>query len=190
MRTPMRPAPLLTIPLLLFGCDDRRVEHYRAPKSDPPSLVEAADQPAPDAIASQAQASELDWTLPDGWQAAADTSGGVRVATFEAGQDESRVEVAITAFGGDVGGTLANINRWRRQAGLDPVPIIEDQPTTEFEVAGRDAVMVELPGLTAAQIAGDGRTWFVKMTGPPEAVATQQENFVRFVRSLRWGAAE
>ena len=56
------------------------------------------------------------WTAPSGWQV--QKGNAVRKGSYAVG---GGAEVAITAFPGDVGGVLANVNRWRLQAGLDPV---------------------------------------------------------------------
>ena len=74
------------------------------------------------------------WQLPDGWTESADARP-MRLATFiapppadaaangggEGGGVAEPLEVALSAFPDDVGGPLANLNRWRAQLGLDAV---------------------------------------------------------------------
>ena len=60
-------------------------------------------------------------------------------------------EVAITAFPGDVGGVLANVNRWRGQAGLAPVDEAGlGQATTSIESNGLHFLVVDAEGGSSA----------------------------------------
>ena len=147
-----------------------------------PAPVEPAPvEPAP----AQPSAAELGWTVPDGWSQAAE-AGRMRIATIRAGA----AELAITRFPGDVGGLLQNVNRWRRQIGLEPVLRVEDQPLTRLEVAGLAATRVDLEGperaLRVVLIPREGQTWFVKLAGEPAAVAAEEARFAAFVGSLRF----
>ena len=56
------------------------------------------------------------WNIPTGWQQEPDKP--MRIASFKAGD----AELIVTQFAKDnFGGMLANINRWRGQAGLDEI---------------------------------------------------------------------
>ncbi len=56
-------------------------------------------------------------------------------------------EVAITAFPGDVGGVLANVNRWRGQAGLAPVDDAGlGQATSALDANGLHFTLVDAEG--------------------------------------------
>jgi hypothetical protein len=118
----------------------------------------------------------------------------MRIATFRAGASEG-VEVTLSAFPGDAGGLLANINRWRGQLGMEP--------TTEADLAGAmrvstdhgvDVRTLRLVGakgqdmLGAVVRPGDGKTWFVKATGQPEAITQVSDSFAAFAGSLRLDA--
>ncbi len=173
----MKWLPALLLALILVGCDRRQIETYQTPKTPEPTL----------AIAATHTDSDVTWTLPDGWRQAPPSGGSaMRIATFETGQGDAKLTITITSFPGDVGGLLANINRWRGQVKLPAVDSLEQQPMQSFEVDGRRAHVVSLPGVTAAMIEEPDRCWFVKMTGPPEVVTGQGEPFMEFVRSLKW----
>lgn len=132
------------------------------------------------------------WSVPKGWNEA--SGSPMRVATFAAGRDEKRVEIAVTAFPGDVGGNLANLNRWRMQVGLPPVN--EEQmkkDLTEVKTAGAGTALVadltsedKARRLLGAIIPHKDRTFFVKALGPAEPVAAQKEAFVQFVKSFKF----
>jgi hypothetical protein len=114
----------------------------------------------------------------------------MRLATFKSGQ--GLPDVLLSAFPGDTGGLLANINRWRGQLGLDPIDdaqLAQATETATFE--GVIVTTVDLTGsggqemLGAVVVPGDGQTWFVKATGEPAAIAQLKPTFGAFARSFR-----
>ncbi|MES1194548.1 MAG: hypothetical protein ABUL65_01550, partial [Opitutus sp.] len=111
--------------LLLAGCKDREITTYRAPK-DPPPVMPGAAPGAPatgDSMANTAVptgSDNLAWTAPADWTAKA--PGAMRKGSFTVkGADGSEADLSITAFPGDTGGLLANLNRWRGQISLPPL---------------------------------------------------------------------
>jgi hypothetical protein len=125
------------------------------------------------------------FTMPAGWHKAPDRPA--RAFTLFAGAGEG-LECYVTALGGDAGGTLANVNRWRGQFGLSPVNDQELAAMTTLQVLGRDAVLVECDGaagsLIGASCNGTDRSVFVKMTGPRDLVKAQRAAFLEFCASL------
>jgi len=157
-----------------------------APSGPPPV---ASAPPAPSASESMV------WTLPDGWTPAAEAPGSMRVATFRSSASP-RVEVTITRFPGSVGGLLANVNRWRGQLGLDPVGDLAAQPLGSLVVAGEPARLLELEGagenperMRVLIAERPALTWFVKMTGPDDEMASESERFDALVRSIEFREA-
>lgn len=99
-------------------------------------------------------------------------------------------EVAITAFPGDVGGVLANVNRWRGQAGLGPIEEAAlAQATTSFDSGGLHFLIVDAQGggapVVAALLPWNGGTWFFKLTGPADVVARAKPEFLAFLHTVR-----
>lgn len=133
----------------------------------------------------------LKWTAPAGWQ---EKSGvGMRKATFTiAGANGATAELAVTAFPGDVGGDLANLNRWRGQLGLPPVTEAEFAgAVTRLKVNGLSVTLADITGggdnpqrLLGAMVPHAGATWFFKLTGPAALVAAEQPAFLSFVQTL------
>ena len=133
------------------------------------------------------------WTVPSGWTQDP-KERPMRVATFRAGEGENAVEVAVSQFPGDVGGLLANVNRWREQVGLEP--ITEEQlPSViqTFENPGFKGATMRLNGekkhMLAAAIKEDkaNRTWFVKAVGTPAQADAHEAAMKAFAQSF--GAA-
>lgn len=163
---------------LLPACNDDEIRAYRAPKQQ-------ARAAAPEAPAE----SRVSWTVPQGWESVA-SDQPMRLATFKPGQDMP--EVTLSAFPGDSGGLLANINRWRGQLGLPPIGEAELAKTSEsgtFE--GVAVTTVDITGSAGQQLLGavvtpgDGKTWFVKAIGEPAAIAKLKPVFGAFARSFR-----
>ncbi|MFQ5598958.1 MAG: hypothetical protein ACE5G2_00230 [Candidatus Krumholzibacteriia bacterium] len=165
----------------------------------PPGHPPVQDAPA-DVPASGADTAKPTWTLPPGWQEQPGTSR-FRVATFRVTGAGHTAEVAVTRFPGDVGGLLANVNRWRDQVGLAPVRALEEQPIDHLEIDGNPAGLLDLiaPGAGADSEAARARkrmfvvlvsrpdmTWFLKMTGPEPLLEKQKDAFDAFVHSVRF----
>jgi hypothetical protein len=105
--------------------------------------------------------------------------------------------VNISFFPGSVGGTFANVNRWRRQMGLDPITEDKlDSVTQPLDVAGGKATLVDFtgtdartgqPGRLVAVIVPNGdNTWFYKLSGDGAVVQGQKDSFVKFVQTVQY----
>ncbi|MCC5822284.1 MAG: hypothetical protein LAT64_09240 [Phycisphaerales bacterium] len=193
-------AGVLAPTLLLTACGDPEIEEHRVPKgvetipdADTPTAPPAATQPpAADPYGAPAAASDADrpWTAPAAWRFDP-TERPMRLATYEAPADGVPVEVAITRFPGDVGGMLANVNRWRGQIGLQPVTeaqledAIERADNLGFEISLMHLEGPELHMLAASiyETAAD-RTWFVRVTERPERAAMVKDEVFAFARTF------
>lgn len=171
------------------GCEQDSIQAYDAPKdAAAPGLAVVGAAAAPDPVVAQ----QVEWKIPEGWRQVPGEKP-MRVATFEVVNSSSPVEIAVSAFPGDVGGMLANVNRWRGQLGLPALERLEDQPLKEIgNPEGPGVVVIDL---TAPESDGGGEpqraviatlttpdtTWFIKMTGLKSAVGKEAETFERFV---------
>jgi hypothetical protein len=129
---------------------------------------------------------EFQWKIPDAWQKL--PAGQMQVAKFSVPEKNgAKAEVSVSVFPSDTGGTLANVNRWRRQIGLGEV----DEAGLQSCISGLDAspgaVLVNLTNeqrqLLGAIVPRQGKWWFYKLTGDAPAVASAHEDFVRFVKT-------
>jgi hypothetical protein len=121
----------------------------------------------------------------------------MRLGSFKVdGPNADSADVSVTAFPGDAGGLLSNINRWRGQLQLSPLD--EDQLgqiIQQTEAEGIPAYLVDFQTaenapkpsrILGAVLHSVDRTWFVKMTGPPQLVESQRQKFLDFVKSFRF----
>jgi hypothetical protein len=191
-------APLaFALTISAAGCKREEIRAYRAPKAAPSTLMGAPSNPATPSTQASATPSatsgvageKVSWTLPSTWKEVP-TTQQMRLATFDA----NGVEVSVAAFPGDVGGPLANINRWRGQIGLAPVTDAE-LPTllTTTRENGVEVSLVTMAGstgqvlLAASILPGDDKTWFVKATSEPAKIDAIRESFIAFAKSFRLG---
>jgi hypothetical protein len=190
--------------LPLSGCARRPITSYRVPKEAQDASPPAADVPAREAppantndlpraaaetVPFQVAASgSLLWEAPAGWKPG--PGGAMRKGSYAVGTGEDAIDVSITAFPGDVGGVLANVNRWRGQAGLPPVDDAGLAAATQaLDANGLHFVVVDAAGsgrrVLAALVPWQGGTWFFKMTGPDGAVGREKPGFIGFLRTVK-----
>jgi hypothetical protein len=117
----------------------------------------------------------------------------MRKGSFAITGDGGEADLSITAFPGDVGGDLANLNRWRGQIQLPPVSQAEFEASAQrIERNGLRITVVDLAGTGAnaqrilgAMIPHGGATWFVKLMGPDATVAKEKAAFTAFLDTLK-----
>ena len=188
----MRPRLLLfcATAALLASCRDESIATYRAPKDAPSPAV-----PTP----ATAGTSDITWTLPAGWTTEPDPSGMRKGSFLVSGAEGAKADMSVTAFPGNVGGDLPNVNRWRGQVGLPPI----DDATLEQTVQTIDAPagkfsFIELSGVNAAQktvrmlgawLQQPDRRWFFKLLGDDALVTAQYDAFFAFLKSVSFAAA-
>lgn len=203
MTTPFSRTALALALALSLGCSpDREAQTYTTPKEStaptPPMLAATPDPMrtnAADAMRNQALPADAlnthsanpTWSAPADWRE--QPPSAMRRATFVVSGPDGPADLAVTTFPGDVGGLLANVNRWRGQIGLPPTS--EDalpQSVSTLDINGKTAHLIELtsqPNSTLAAIfSHDGNAWFFKLTGPAATVAANADAFNRFIHSI------
>lgn len=217
---------LLICACALSACKKAEVETYRVPKETaaaqpksphahgtmPPAAAPAA---APGAAAAPAgggmgsgmgggsmantpvataSGPGLTWTAPAHWKSKAGSA--MRKATYTVSGEGGEAELAVTAFPGDVGGELANLNRWRGQINLPPIGQAEFESSVQrLERNGLKIVVIDIvsTGTPAARMLGamvpfGGATWFFKMQGPDVLVAKEKPAFLSLIDTIKAGA--
>lgn len=140
------------------------------------------------AAPDNASLTAFNWRVPEGWQKAA--PGQMQVAKFVVeGGDAKKSEVTVSIFPNDTGGTLANVNRWRKQIGLEPIDESALKTVvTPLDPNTPDAVLADLANENGRRLLGaivprGGQWFFYKMLGDAELVAQQREGFIAFANS-------
>lgn len=164
-------------------------EFEPTPKLDVSTRARFSDEPEPGA-------DPLVWTLPEGWKEAERSQ--MRPVNLRFGPN-GEGECYLSVLPGGGGGTLANVNRWRKQMGQEE---IDEQALTDLPrrlLMGVQGVFVSIDGdyanVGAAESLPDHRMLgivatlgeaglFVKMVGPKVIVENEMAAFDQFVDSL------
>ncbi len=143
------------------------------------------------AALTAAGGASLLWKAPGDWTVKA--AGSMRKGSYALGPGGA-LDLSITAFPGDVGGPLANVNRWLGQVGL---PGIEEGElaayTGHMEANGLVFFLADTGSkdpthaqrITAAVVFWQGNSWFFKLTGPTEMVSGAKPAFLEFLRTVK-----
>ena len=209
---------LLALPLVFVACREAKVASYRVPKEKDPEMTPVAATTAdstPPAVGPFMQAAGagggmaatpvatasgpgLGWTAPAHW--VAKTASAMRKATYAvpgngAGADG---DFSVTAFPSDVGGELANVNRWRGQVKQEPLTEADlAKAVTRIEQNGLRIAYVDVGGgdgptarMLGAIVPYTGSTWFFKL-GPASSalIAREKPAFEEFLKSLKPAAS-
>ena len=177
------------------GCDRREdIVSYQAPKEVETTKPANASRGAmPEMTAAPAP---VRWTPPPGWKEL--PAGGMRAAAFQA-PDDPKMELTVVPLGPGLP-LLANINRWEGQIGLPP----SDEHALSkllkpIDVNGVTFQTLELTGpedanprksVLAAFVERSDRTWYFKLQGAAEKVASHKGEFDAFVKSVRFGDSQ
>ena len=158
-----------------------------------PETAASAPADMANTIVNKAEGPGLKWTAPANWQSRPATA--MRKATyFVPGENGASGDLSVTAFPGDVGGELANVNRWRGQLQLPPLAEAEVAgAVTRLSPNGLSVTLVDFSGgppdkparMLGAIVPYGGSTWFFKLTGPVDLVAKEKPAFLNFVQSLQ-----
>jgi hypothetical protein len=157
-----------------------------------PAAAETAanNSPASTPAPSSAPEPAVHMVAPEGWKE--QPPGQMQMAKFTVEKDGGKADVSVSVFPSDTGGTLGNVNRWRRQIGLEDVDEngLQECVTTlggaHFDGAP-GPVLVDLGKdnrrLLGAIVPREGQWWFYKMLGDAAAVNAEHDTFVQFVKS-------
>ena len=180
------------VALALCSCNNDKIEVYKIPKEGTSVAMESG---AGGLAPARSAENPVKWTPPDGWSP--QPLSEMRLGSFKVvGANASSADVSVTAFPGEAGGLGPNLNRWRGQLQLPPLSDdelstaiqridVDNAPTylVDFQTADKNPKPSRILG---AVLQTSDRTWFVKMTGPPELLEIQRQKFVDFVRSFRF----
>lgn len=194
---------------ILIACQSEEIQVVKVPKEGPPPVASPQESaPASSATAAGSVAGQvgsaspmvgdvptasmtgLSWTVPDGWQPK--EARAPRLATFLVPGPGGDADFSVTAFPGDVGGVVANVNRWRQQLGLGPASAQEIQADLQPVPTGLgDALLVRIDGSGSSTLAAilpqPGRTVFFRLNGPTETIAAAHSSVLTLLSSLKMG---
>ena len=135
------------------------------------------------------------WTVPAAWTS--EPPSAMLLARFTASENAAKADITVSSFPGDVGGLLANVNRWRRQISLPP---LDDAglaaavtalntaagPASEVDITGTDPKTGQPAQLVGVILPLNGQSWFYKLLGDATVVGHQKADFLQFVQSVKY----
>lgn len=176
----MKPLPLAALSLALLSCtEEKEIPTFRlavAPEAETtPARLE--NQPHP-----------FRWIAPETWEE--ETPGQFQIALYRIAPG---ITAAVSKLPGDAGGMAANVDRWRKQVGLQAAEKIDGEAIALEEDPSWQARWFELKGaersILAAIIPVDGETWFFKLDSPTPAIETARPGFMDLLKSVEIGSA-
>ena len=178
----MRLLALLLVLVISACAREEEVTRVRVPKEDAPAAGAALG------ARSGRPAETVRWSVPKGWKSL--PASGMRLATMIP-PGPGKAELTIVSLPGEVGGELANANRWRGQLGLGPIDerALAAGRRKTSSPAGQVAVYDFTSGdkksrLVAGALSRGGTTWFIKLMGEEAAVAAALPGFEGLLESL------
>ncbi len=210
-------ALVIMLTAMTIGCersDDVRV--YQVPKTPETSQTDQPIAKPREETSGNSNGGQLDaarsaqpaatpatpsihYIVPENWTE--QPGDGMRTAAFTFEGDLGSGQVTLIVLPGQAGGPAANINRWRGQVGLEPLPEqTAFESATQITVDGQPGLLVDLTGaeisdqpaqrIVAAIVMHGGSTLFVKMTGPAELLEVETEALNQLLESLRLTGAD
>jgi len=202
---------ILTAAALLLGmtgCEQAEPTSYLIPKeernvimpepvNDPAKQLPAAAAGAPAGGAMRVLpgmqeaadgAGGITYTVPEAWEEV--PPSGIRKVNFKVADENGSAELTVLVFPGDVGGRLANINRWRGQVGLKAATP-DDLPefTEGYAISAHRGLYVRLEGGAQSILGGllpfHGNTWFFKFQGDSGTILANEAAMKAFLDSVK-----
>lgn len=186
------------------GCEQAEPTSYLIPKEDrtvtmPAPMVDSTETKAsapnngamrilPGMQAAADEAGGVSYIVPEGWEDL--PASGIRKANLKVSDENGTAELTVLVFPGDVGGRLANINRWRGQVGLNDAPS-EDLPkfTESYTISQHPGLYVRLEGGAQSILGGllpfHGSTWFFKFLGSSGTVLGNEAKMKAFLDTVQ-----
>jgi hypothetical protein len=170
--------------------------------ASPANLPPMANSANADATPAPADASQFptgnasgkpSWQIPSTWKEVQPTE--MLLAKFVIGASTGEADVTVSSFPGDVGGVLANVNRWRGSLGLTPIEQEDlSKNVTSLDVPGGKATLVDMTGKSSStgkptRLIGviwprNGETWFFKLMGDSSVAGGERDAFLKFIQSV------
>lgn len=119
------------------------------------------------------------------------------LAKFTAQNGGNSADITVSSFPGDVGGLLANVNRWRDQVGLPKLDEgglasatqtidLSEGKGTVVDVTGNDRKSGQTARLVGVIVPRAGQTWFYKLMGHPDVAEHEKAALIQFARSAHY----
>ena len=172
----------ITLALFSFSCESSdKTRTYRLPK--PKVQVQAES--------SSSQSRGFKWRNPKSWIPSSGSS--MRLASFDVPYKGGMGDLSLILLAGDGGGIVPNINRWRRQLGLEPQLQHEIESSMVYQegLLGMYKLInimnnQDNSAFLAAIIPLEKQTLFAKLSIDVSGIAEVESDFVEFCSSIHF----
>lgn len=163
----------------LISCSKKEVIVYRTLEK-----IDNIVKPKKNSV-SPPVSNKISWEKPNNWQKV--SPGNMQIAKFLLNKEDND-HVSIATFPGDVGGMMANVNRWRRQLSLSPI----NQENIKLKNYKGDyfnfkvvKINNENKSIVVAIFEKKGRTTFVKMVAKNSVAKQKYKEFIDFCFTIK-----
>lgn len=168
------------------------VSHSGEPTGEPELAMQTRSQSF--TVQVPADRNEVDFQSPANWKKLDVSESRMRLAAFQIGDGDQQAELTVIPARGSID---ANLGMWFSQIQVQPdaetVQGVQND-ATEVVVQGVDSQVYYLEGSESGQaiLVADipwraDESLFVKLKGTQQVVASSREDFLGFVKSLKWG---
>ena len=140
----------------------------------------------------ESQSSGFSWEKPDTWIPSQGSS--MRIASFDVPFSTGMGDLSVMELGGDGGGLVANVNRWRGQIGLEPLEkneIMAQAQRGENELGPYQIFQLTNDSssdgaILAAIISMNNSTLYIKLTASNDGIEELEIDFKNFCSSIKY----
>ena len=187
--------------VLLAGCErPEQIRVYQAPKDKPVEAILSTKSDTPP-VASRARAArpKVSYQAPKEWGESAPND--ISVANFSVkGAEGKSANISIAPLPPLANREAEVVNMWRSQMGLPEVSAAEATALLkDVDVAGGKGKIFELSTsgnsadgpqrIVTVMMHQSDTSWFYKISGDDAIVTAQKENFLSFIKTVKFEAA-
>jgi len=183
--------PCLVLFSAVAGCGSSEVETPPVPVASVPEVTQSSPQTkgSPPDASGWRVFDGIRFNIPKDWE---EVEARMVDSKYAVQTADGRIEVTLTAMGG---GIDANLNRWVKQMQQGPGDSVDEDVLT---LDGVEAKLIDVRG-TFSQVSSQNSTsnsrligvalpisprdFYVKLTGPRDAVAAYHETFRAFLKT-------
>lgn len=122
----------------------------------------------------------------------------LRRAAYLVTDADRKAEVTVISLEGITQSVGDNVNRWRQEIGMEPLPTDAAAASTEeITIGGRPGRIVQLLGnpdkepgeaTLAAMVVEPTASWFFKLRGDRQLVQREHPKFLKYLETVKFGA--
>ena len=168
--------------LIFFGCNDNSsVRHYYVVKPEKSKIASNNNTPSKEA---------LTYTIPEDWVES--TGSSMRLASYNVPYNGGIGDLSVIRLGGDAGGVIANVNRWRGQLNLpsinkediDKITYISKGNSASYKWYKNINDSEPTSAFLCAILPEKNTTLFIKLNLPIVAITEIESEFLDFCSSI------